>query len=144
MKTVSLVKRSMMVALVLGMGFLGSSCSDDDNGGETVAPLSGKWRFSKVGTTINGAETLVDAPQNETGCERDFIELKTDNTLVEGDYDSTIDACALFTDNGIYSRSDNNLTRVVDGVTRVQDIVNLTLSELKLKDANGAIEVYIR
>jgi len=42
MKTVSLVKTSMMVALVLGMGFIGSSCSDDDNGGETVAPLAGK------------------------------------------------------------------------------------------------------
>lgn len=144
MKTVSLVKTSMMVALVLGMGFIGSSCSDDDNGGETVAPLAGKWRFSKVGTTINGVETLVDAPQNQAGCERDFIELKSDNTLVEGDYDSTIDACALFTDNGIYSRSNNNLTRVVDGVTTVQDIENLTLSELKLKNASGAIELYIR
>lgn len=105
MKTVSLVKTSMMVALVLGMGFLGSSCSDDDNGGETIAPLAGKWRFSKVGTTVNGVETLVDAPQNQAGCERDFIELNIDNTLVEGDYDSTIDPCALFTDNGIYSRS---------------------------------------
>jgi len=50
----------------------------------------------------------------------------------------------LFTDNGIYSRSNNNLTRVVDGVTTVQDIENLTLSELKLKNASGAIELYIR
>ena len=64
--------------------------------------------------------------------------------MEEGDYDSAIDPCALFTNQGIYSRSHNNLTRVVDGVTKTQDIVNLTLSELKLKDANGIIEVYIK
>lgn len=144
MRTVSIFKRSTLFALVLGMGFLGTSCSDDDNEGETLAPLQGKWRISKVGTTVNGTETLIDAPQNEAGCERDYIDLKTDNTVEEGNYDSTIDPCALFTDNGIYSRSHNNLTRVVEGVTTTQDIVNLTLSELKLRDANGNVELYIR
>ena len=89
-------------------------------------------------------ETLIDAPQNQSGCEKDFMNLKSDNTVEEGNYDSTIDPCALFTDQGIYSRSHNNLTRVVDGVTTTQDIVNLTLSELKLKDASGTIEVYIK
>jgi Lipocalin-like domain len=144
MKTVSIVKRSMLFASVLGMVFLGSSCNNDDNEGESLAPLAGKWSFSKVGTTVNGVETLIDAPQNQTGCERDFMDLKPDNTVVQGNYDSTIDACALFSDNGIYSRSHNNLTRVVEGVTTVQDIVNLTLNELKLKEANGNIELYIR
>lgn len=143
---VSIVKKSTLFSLIFGILFLGSSCNDDDNGneGETLAPLSGKWRFSKVGTTVNGVESLTDAPQNATGCERDFIDLKVDNTVVLGNYDSTIDPCALFTDNGIYSRSNNNLTRVVEGVTTIQDIVNLTLSELKLREANGNIELYIR
>lgn len=144
MKTSSILKRSTLFAVVLGLGFLGTSCNDDENEGETLAPLAGKWRISKVGTTISGTETLIDAPQNEEGCERDFMDLKTDNTVVEGDYDSTLDPCALFTDNGIYSRSNNNLTRVVEGVTTTQDIVNLTLSELKLRDASGNVEVYIR
>ena len=144
MKMVSIVKKSTLFTLVLGMFFLGSSCNDDDNEGETLVPLSGKWRISKVGTTVNGIEGLIDAPQNETGCERDFMDLKVDNTVVQGNYDSTIDACALFTDNGIYSRSNNNLTRVVEGITTIQDIVNLTFSELKLREANGNIEVYIR
>lgn len=144
MKTLSIFKRSTLFALVLGLGFLGTSCDNDDNEGETLAPLQGKWRISQVGTTVNGTETLIDAPQNEEGCERDYMDLKTDNTVEQGNYDSTLDPCALFTDNGIYSRSHNNLTRVVEGVTTTQDIVNLTLSELKLRDANGNVEVYIR
>lgn len=136
--------RIKLFALILSVGLFTVSCNDDDNQGETLAPLAGKWNFSKVGTTTAGVETLVDAPQNQTGCNRDYIELKTDNTVIEGDYDSTIDLCALFTDSGIYSRSHNNVTRVVNGVTTVQDIVNLTLNELKLKDASGNIEVFVR
>lgn len=138
-------KSRIVVALIVSVGFFAVSCNKDDNNeGETLAPLTGKWAISKVGTTTGGVETLIDAPQNEAGCNKDFMELKSDNTVIEGDYDSTIDACALFSDNGIYSRSHNNLTRVVNGVTTVQDIMNLTLGELKLKDAAGNIEVYIR
>ncbi|RKS02145.1 MULTISPECIES: lipocalin family protein [unclassified Flavobacterium] len=135
--------RSVLLALVLGIGLFVTSCSDD-NEGETLAPLSGKWNLSKVGTIIGGQETLVDAPQNEAGCNKDYLDLNADNTLTEGDYDSTIDPCTLSTTSGIYSRSHNNLTTVVNGVTQVQDIENLTLTELKLKDANGAIEVYTK
>lgn len=135
--------RSVLLALVLGIGLFVTPCSDD-NEGETLAPLSGKWNLSKVGTIIGGQETLVDAPQNEAGCNKDYLDLNADNTLTEGDYDSTIDPCTLSTTSGIYSRSYNNLTTVVNGVTQVQDIENLTLTELKLKDANGAIEVYTK
>ena len=134
----------IVIALVASLGLFAVSCNNDDNQGETLAPLSGKWKFSKVGTTTGGTETLIDAPQNQAGCERDYIELKTDNTVIEGDYNSTVTDCALLTDNGIYSRSHNDLTRVVNGVTTVQDIVNLTLSELKLRDASGNIEVFVR
>lgn len=137
--------RIKLFALILSVGLFTVSCNNDDsNQGETLAPLVGKWNLSKVGTTTGGTETLIDAPQNQSGCSKDYIDLKTDNTVIEGDYDSTIDPCALFTDNGIYSRSHNNVTRVVNGITTVQDIVNLTFSELKLKDASGNIEVFVR
>lgn len=145
MRKVNVKSRSLVLVMMVAVfGFFTISCSDDDNDGETLAPLTGKWSISKVGTTVSGVETLTDAPQNQSGCEKDFMDLKSDNTVQEGNYDSTIDPCALFTDQGIYSRSHNNLTRVVDGVTTTQDIVNLTLSELKLKDASGNIEVYIK
>jgi len=135
--------RNIILALVLSIGLFTTSCSDE-NEGETLAPLSGKWDIKQVGTTVGGTETLIDAPQNQSGCDKDYMDLKIDNTVIEGDYDSSVTPCALTTDDGIYSRSHNNLTRVVDGVTKVQDIVHLTLSELKLKDASGNIEIYIR
>lgn len=131
------------MAVVLSMGLFATSCSDD-NEGETLAPLSGKWAISKVGIVVGTTETLVDAPQNQAGCDRDYMNLKLDNTVIEGDYDSTLAPCAISTQSGIYSRSNNNLTKVINGVTTVQDIVNLNLSELKLKDASGNVEVYIR
>ena len=136
--------RSMLLALVLSIGFFATSCSDDDNDGETIVPLVGKWTLSQIGTTVGETETLIDAPQNQSGCADDYMDLKVDNTVIEGDYDSTISACALTSTSGIYSRSHNNLTKVVNGVTTVQDIANLTLNELKLKDDTGAIEVYVR
>ncbi|TDE44939.1 hypothetical protein E0I26_07315 [Flavobacterium rhamnosiphilum] len=136
-------KRSMLLALVLSIGLFATSCSDD-NEGETLAPLAGKWNITKVGSTVSGQEILIDPPQNESGCAKDYLELKLDNTATEGDYDSSVSACALETNAGIYSRSHNNLTTVIDGVTTTKDIVNLTLSELKVKDANGAIIVYTR
>ena len=132
-----------LFALLLSLGFLSTSCSDD-NEGETLAPLAGKWNVSQVGSTVNGQEVLVDAPQNESGCNRDYLDLNSDNTLEEGDYDSTLAPCAIYTKAGIYSRSHNNLTTVVDGVSTTNDIVNLTLTELKLSDANGVIIVYVR
>jgi hypothetical protein len=137
-------KRSILLGVILSIGLLSTSCSDDDNGGETLVPLTGKWNLSKIGAMVGDQETLIDAPQNQSGCDKDYLTLKIDNTLIEGDYDSSVSPCALVTDDGIYSRSHNNLTRVVDGVTTVQDIVNLTLTELKLKNANGAIEVYVK
>ncbi|MBF4506143.1 lipocalin family protein [Flavobacterium sp. JLP] len=136
--------RSLLLALILSVGLFTTSCSSDDNEGETLVPLEGKWKLSKVGTSTGGTETLIDAPQNQSGCEKDYLELKLDNTVIVGDYDSTISACAITTQSGIYSRSHNNLTTVINGVSKTQDIVNLTLSELKVKDANGAITVYTR
>lgn len=137
--------RSIILVFALSIGLFSMSCSkDDENEGETIVPLAGKWEISKVGTTVGTTETLTDAPQNQSGCSKDYMELKTDNTVIEGDYDSTVAPCSFTTDEGIYSRSHNNLTRVVDGVTTVQDILNLTIHELKLKEANGNIEIYVR
>ena len=83
-----------LFALLLSLGLVSTSCNDDDNEGETLAPLAAKWNISQVGTTVNGEEVLVDAPQNESGCDRDYLDLNTDNTLEEGDYDSTLAPCA--------------------------------------------------
>lgn len=135
---------SLAIISLLSIGFLNVSCNNDDNQGETIVPLTGKWDISKVGTIVGGNETLTDAPQNESGCNKDYMELKSDNSVIQGDYSSLVTECELTTTVGIYSRSHNNITKVVNGAETVQDIVNLTIHELKLKDANGNIEVYTR
>ncbi|MHC0439428.1 lipocalin family protein [Flavobacterium sp. 3-210] len=137
--------RRILFGLLLCIGLSAVSCSNDDNEGETLIPLEGKWNLSKTGTVVGGTETLIDAPQNQSGCDRDYLQLKLDNTATIGDYDSTVSACALTTQTGIYSRSHNNLTiSITGGASTTQDIVNLTLSELKLRDASGKITVYTR
>jgi hypothetical protein len=50
----------------------------------------------------------------------------------------------LSTISGTYSKLGSKLTIVINGLTTNYDIVNLTLSELKLKQANGAVSVYSR
>jgi uncharacterized protein involved in outer membrane biogenesis len=134
--------RSLLFAFALTIGLFATSCSDDDNDGETLLPVIGKRNVAQVGTVISGQEVLINAPQNEAGCDKDYIDLKIDNDVNQGEYDSTDTPCALITKTGTYSRSHNNLTTTIDGVTKTQDIMNLTLSELKVRDAAGFITVY--
>ena len=136
--------KSILIALVLSIGLFTMSCDSNENDGNTIAPIIGKWGIVKVGTNINGVETLTDAPQNQSGCDHDFINFKIDNLITKGDYSSTVSPCALSTMSGTYTKSGGTLTTVVNGATTTYDIVNLTLSELKLKEANGAVSVYSR
>lgn len=136
--------RKLILALLVSFGFFATSCSSDDNEGETLAPLAGKWELTQVGTVVNGVETLVDAPQNAADCDKDYLELRVSNVAIDGDYDSTISKCNLTTREGTYNRSHNNLTVTMGGTATTSDIVNLTLKELKLKNAAGVISVYER
>ena len=136
--------RSVALALALSIGLFATSCSsDDENKGDTIAPITGKWIIVKTGTNIDGVETLADPPQNVAGCDKDYLNFNVDNTINVGDYDSTISPCALTIVSGTYSRPDSKLTTVINGVTTTYDIVNLTVTDLKLKNGN-AISVYKR
>lgn len=136
--------RSLLFALTLLMGVFTISCNNDDNGGETLVPLVGKWNLNQVGILVNNEEVLIDAPQNEAGCNKDYLELKVGNDVNEGDYDSTDSPCQLTVKTGSYSRTNNNLTTTIDGNTKTQDIMNLSTTELKVKDDAGFITVYTR
>jgi hypothetical protein len=136
--------RSLLFVFTLLIGVFVTSCNNDDNGGETLAPLVGKWNLNQVGILVNNEEVLIDAPQNEVGCSKDYLELKVGNDVNEGDYDSTDSPCQLTVKTGSYARSHNNLTTTIDGNTKTQDIMNLSITELKVKDDAGFITVYVR
>lgn len=136
------LKRILFV-VALGLGMFATSCSSDDNEGETLIPIEGKYNLSKQGVIVNGQEQLFDAPANQAGCPGDYLDLRVSNAAVMGDYTGT--NCSLTETTGTYARSHNDLTITVNGVGTTSDIMNLTNKELKLKDkATGVITVYTR
>ncbi len=135
--------RNILFVLALSLGMFATSCSSDDNEGETIVPLAGKYNLSKTGTIENGNEVLVDAPQNQSGCSRDYLDLRVSNAAVIGDYSG--ENCALVETTGTYVRSHNDLTITIGNVSSTSDIMNLTNKELKIKDkTTGIITVYTR
>ncbi|KRB57860.1 lipocalin family protein [Flavobacterium sp. Root186] len=137
--------KSILFVLALSLGMFATSCSNDDNEGETIVPLQGKYNLSKTGTIVDGQEVLVDALENQEGCtaNRDYLELKLSNAAVIGDYSG--ENCALVETTGTYVRSHNDLTITIGNASSTSDIMNLTNKELKIKDkATGIITVYTR
>jgi hypothetical protein len=133
----------ILFVLALSVGMFATSCSNDDNEGETIVPIQGKYNLSQTGTIVNGSEVLVDAPQNASGCNRDYLDLRLSNAAVIGDYDGA--NCALVETTGTYARSHNDLTISVGNTSTTSDIMNLTNKELKIKDkTTGVITVYTR
>ncbi|TRX23627.1 hypothetical protein FNW25_00030 [Flavobacterium franklandianum] len=89
--------KSIIIASALSIGLFTVSCNSNENDGNTIAPIIGKWGIVKVGTNINGEDTLSDPPQNTRGCDHDFINLKIGNSLTSGDYSSLVSPCVLTT-----------------------------------------------
>src|SRR4051812_40494242 len=103
--------KRILFAVLLSIGLFATSCSNDDNDGETIVPIQGKYNLSQTGTIINGQEVLIDAPQNAAGCSRDYLDLRLSNAAVIGDYNGS--NCALVETTGTYVRSHNDLTLTI-------------------------------
>ncbi|WP_298224028.1 lipocalin family protein [Flavobacterium sp.] len=139
--------QKVILVLAISLGILSTSCnndSDNNNNGNNTLPLEGKWNATKVGTIVAGQEILIDPPQNEDGCQKDYLEFYADNSVTAGDYDSSDSPCVLQTATGTYTKSGNTLTTVIDGTNRTETILNLTDTQLKLKDESGAIAVFTK
>lgn len=138
--------RNFLYTLALSFGlFAVTSCSNDDNDGETIVPIQGKYELSQIGTSDDNGnnEVLIDAPENASGCSKDYLELRLSNVAVIGDYSG--DDCSKTETTGTYVRSHNDLTITVGGVATTSDIMNLTNKELKLRDkTTRMITVYKR
>ena len=140
MKTKFLILPALM--LVLGS----TSCDKDDDKYELpAATLTGKWNYSKVGTTIGGAEVLADYDGNEEGCNKDYVEFGSNNNFADVDYDSTDSACEVFTDTGTYAVTGNTIVVDFGDQTVTGTILNLSYTELKIRDnESGSVVVYNR
>ncbi|CAM3671093.1 hypothetical protein FSS13T_13340 [Flavobacterium saliperosum S13] len=131
-------------ALVLGLSFASCNKDDDSSSASSSASLEGKWNFSKEDIIVDGNEVLVNYSGNESGCSKDYIMINTNGTISSVDYDSFENPCEVFTDNGTWLRSGNSLVVTLGGETFTSEILALTSSELKVKDADGEITVFTR
>jgi len=134
----------ILPALLLVLG--STSCDKDDDKYELpAATLTGKWFFSKVGTTIGGAEVLGDYDGNETGCSKDYVEFGNSGQFASVDYDSTDSPCEVFTDTGSYAVTGNTIVIDTGDDTSTGTLLNISYTELKIKDnETGEILVFTR
>lgn len=139
------MKKIILVAAFLSIGFIQTSCNKDDDKYELpAATLLGKWNYAKEGQMVGDSEVLVDYSDNEVGCSRDYIIFNANNTLIDVDYDSTDSPCEEFTGGGTYAVTGNIIVvNFGDGPESVE-IMNLSATELKVKDAEGYIQVFQR
>ncbi|MDR6967200.1 hypothetical protein J2X31_001207 [Flavobacterium arsenatis] len=136
MKKVSIL---FLSALALSLG----SCGSDDNGNPTGtdASIVGKWTYSKVGT----GNLLIDYPDHEEGCAKDYVELTANGVFNDVDYDSFNSPCEVFTDTGTYIKNGNTLTVSYEGnQVETADILLLTATELKIQGEDGEIILFTR
>ena len=53
--------KKILFVVALGLGIFATSCSNDDNEGETIVPIQGKYNLSKQGIVgPDGSEQLAE------------------------------------------------------------------------------------
>jgi hypothetical protein len=118
-------------AVVAGLNF--TSCSSDDDNTSSTS-IEGKWNFSKFSTTVNGVTSPeMDYEGNETGCPKDFIEIKTGGVFVDGDYSGS--SCTLDSFTGTWAKSGNTLTITAESETFTVELISVTSSSMKIKSS---------
>lgn len=133
------------MAAFLSVGLFQTSCNkDEDKNALPAATLLGKWNYEKEGQIVGGTEVLVDYQGNDAGCFKDYIIFNSNNTLLDVDYDSFATACEEFSEVGTYVVAGNTISvDFGDGITTAE-ILNLSYTELKVKDSDGYILVLVR
>lgn len=135
--------KKVSILLVCAFALTIGSCGSDDNGSPTGtdASIVGRWTFSKVGS----GNLLIDYPDHEEGCDKDYVELTADGLYNDVDYDSFNSACEVFTDSGTYLKEGNTLSVTYDGnFVDTVDILLLTETELKIQNEEGEIVLFTR
>ena len=122
-----------------------TSCDKDDSASTpapaAVVPIEGKWQFTKVGTTFNNQEILMDY-EHSPGCTKDYIEILETKIVKTYNYDSQ-NNCAALIDSGTWSRTNNNLVlSYPNQPDKNGDILILTNTTLKVKLVEAG-ETYI-
>ena len=120
------MKKLVLFAAVLALGFTSCSKDDDDNGAE----LAGKWEYSEDGISVLGQEIFTPY-EHTTGCAKDYRVFDATTSIDHEFYGST---CQEGIDTNTYTRTGNKIVMTVDGQVSTEEIVQLSNSTLKLKE----------
>ena len=118
------------ITLLLGLAFLGFSCSSDDDGGSSVstADLIGEWRL--ISETEDGEEIVLD------NCELMTTFTFTETELSEENYRTSglTSECFSFSSDNIYAVEGNVLSTIeeFDGVSEDIFIGEISVSDNEL------------
>lgn len=107
---------AILFALTLGFGLISCS-SDDDNGGGPNYSVVGKWIISNY--TVGGTSV-------EDCITEGIRQFKPDGTLIQEHFEENEAGVCVETENspliGTYTKSGNNLSTTIDGVTKAYDL----------------------
>jgi len=121
------MKKLLLVSFVAIALF---SCSkDDDSSSSSSSNIEGKWAFSKEGAIVSGNEVLADY-EHECTTKKDYIELVAGGVANDVYYPSD---CVADVTTGTWTKSGNNVTMTVGGMSQTAEIVTLNATTLKVK-----------
>ena len=123
-----IMKKVLSLVVLFAITALVSSCSKS----ERAPRLEGRWEYQRIGFLVNET-TNWDPWDHAPGCARDFIEILEGGAYRDVLHDNFEGACESEVTTGTWTRSGNNMTIVLGGVTYQAVIVTLNDSTLEVR-----------
>lgn len=121
---------SILFVSVMTLGLTLTSCTGNDD--DSVGSIEGKWNFSKIEYTIDGvASPEEDYDDNESGCNKDYLEFLEGGTYTEGDYYGS--ECEFYSESGTWSQSGSQVSTSIDGESISFKVLSVSETTLKVK-----------
>lgn len=145
----------LIFALVCFSAFTLTSCSNDDDGGPSVAAeITGKWNYARTVTLLNNQSTSTDYTAHTAGCAKNYQEFSaTGNTFKDVVvYKNPSNVCTEAPEIGTFAKSGNNLTITRPDpnnssmtITENFEIVRLDNNELHYKSTSttGGVQLVV-
>ena len=123
-------KNILFFVLVIGISSIFVSCSKSDS--NNSPSIVGKWEYSQEGEILNNQEVLTDY-QNTSGCEKDFVEFKSDNSFSDVNFNLSGSVCSPDITTGTYTQSGNSIITTSGNLSVTNQIITVNTTTLKVK-----------
>ena len=137
-------KRILLFVSIVSLSLAFNSCSkDDDSSSSTSGTIVGEWEFLKEGTIVSGTEFLT-AYDHTSGCNKNYIEVKSNGISEDYYYEKRAGSCVEFVDEATWTKDGNTLSVNYGGGDFFDSeimILNNTTLKIKFTDDGGTINV---